>query len=118
MTDNHLQQLREQIEAITDQFTEPGTKYLRDLNGQILALFTSTIEAEVVSELEAIKTASQKSYDDSGKGSRPQWSKQNETKGESYSRTQGFKSAMLVTMRKLDNRIAALQATQQQEEKK
>ena len=29
-------QLREQVEAITDQFTQPGTKYLKDLNNQLI----------------------------------------------------------------------------------
>lgn len=37
-------QLREQIETITDQFTQPGTKYLRDLNDQLVTLFTSKLE--------------------------------------------------------------------------
>lgn len=38
------EELRAAIEAITDQFTEPGIKYLKDLNNQLLALFAEERE--------------------------------------------------------------------------
>lgn len=54
-----------------------------------------------------------KSYDQAGKGSRPQWSKDNESRGESYARTQGFKSGILIAKRHV---LAALHSEQEGEE--
>lgn len=36
--------IRTAIETITDQFTQPGEKYLRDLNDQLVQLFTEAME--------------------------------------------------------------------------
>jgi len=51
--------LREAVEHITDKFTEPGTKYLRDLNDELLALFDAELTRQVyeakISELRYVR---------------------------------------------------------------
>lgn len=46
MTNSH--NIQGEIEKITDQFTQPGTRYLRDLNDKLLALFTTELEKAVI----------------------------------------------------------------------
>jgi len=70
------------------------------------------IAERIVDELEKVGLAADDSYRRSGQGSRTQWSKQNETRGEAYSRSQGFKSAMLTTRRVVDTRIKELKSNE------
>lgn len=53
-------------------------------------------KAEIAKFFEQIRSDLDKSYKNAGKGSRNQFSKDTETRGEHYSRTQGFKSGILV----------------------
>ena len=48
-----------------------------------------------------VEKALDESYRKSGQGNRSKFSKDTETRGEAYARTQGFKSAILVSKRKV-----------------
>jgi len=57
--------VREALEAITDQFTQPGTKYLRDLNDQILELLAAeTKRVAIEARIEAYKHLNRTYWDD------------------------------------------------------
>jgi len=49
--------VREALEAITDQFTQPGTKYLRDLNDQILELLAAETKRVAIEEVNKFRAA-------------------------------------------------------------
>jgi len=105
-SDNTLDELRDKIaEILPPEFLDSVGAKADDFYPAIIELVAAQNLA-LLTRLEAELDVSEKR---ASTGSRPQFSKDTETRGEAYSRTQGFKSALLVAKQKLQSERALIE---------
>jgi hypothetical protein len=84
-----------------------GADYTVNCTNTIVSLAEEYAEALITSEknklLNDLEDELDNSYRKSGQGSRTQFSKDTETRGEHYARTQGFKSGILTAKKHVDS---------------